>query len=147
MRPKALSFKLIVLRFGRLRIEVRSEERASGISLRSRPVKISSRFATYTTTVRVAEQAVALGDLTYPETLLGGQNLAEEFASSNAEGIPQQVDLLHIILSTKRSDMGFEVFSRGQLQGGPPLPHEGPDLLGVGHSGARWEQRIVRYKG
>jgi hypothetical protein len=36
----------MVLSFGRLRIEVRREESASGISLRRRPVKMSARLAT-----------------------------------------------------------------------------------------------------
>jgi hypothetical protein len=46
LSPKALSLRLMVWRLGRLRMEVRREERASGISLRRRPVKMSARFAT-----------------------------------------------------------------------------------------------------
>lgn len=45
LRPKALSFRLMVFRLGRLRIDVRREDRPSGISARSRPVKISARLA------------------------------------------------------------------------------------------------------
>jgi len=47
LRPKALSFRLIVLSFGRFRIDVNRDESASGISLRRRPVKMSARLATY----------------------------------------------------------------------------------------------------
>lgn len=49
LRPKALSFRLTVCSFGRFSMEVSSEERASGISLRRRPVKMSARFAIYST--------------------------------------------------------------------------------------------------
>jgi len=44
-RPNALSFRLTVCRFGRVRRAVRREERAVGISLRSLPVKMSAKFA------------------------------------------------------------------------------------------------------
>jgi len=46
LRPKALSFKLTVCRFGSVRRAVRREERAVGISERRRPVKTSAKFAT-----------------------------------------------------------------------------------------------------
>jgi hypothetical protein len=44
--PKALSLRSIVVRLGRFRMEVKREERASGISLRRRPVKMSAKLAT-----------------------------------------------------------------------------------------------------
>lgn len=46
-RPKALSFRLIVCSFGRVSKAVSREESAVGISLSSRPVNMSARFATY----------------------------------------------------------------------------------------------------
>jgi hypothetical protein len=47
LRPKALSLRFTVCRFGSSRREVRSEERAVGISERRRPVKMSARLATW----------------------------------------------------------------------------------------------------
>jgi hypothetical protein len=46
LRPKALSERLTVCRFGRVRREVRRCESAGGISERRRAVKMSARLAT-----------------------------------------------------------------------------------------------------
>jgi hypothetical protein len=46
-RPKALSLRLTVCRFGSSRRASRREESAVGISERRRPVKISARLATW----------------------------------------------------------------------------------------------------
>jgi hypothetical protein len=45
--PKALSLRLTVCSFGKVSSDVRRWESACGISLRSRPVNISARFAIY----------------------------------------------------------------------------------------------------
>jgi len=47
LRPKALSERLIVWRFGNFRHEVRRCDSAVGISERSRDVKISDRLTIY----------------------------------------------------------------------------------------------------
>lgn len=46
LRPNALSLRLTVCNFGRVRSAVRREESAVGISLRRRPVNTSARLAT-----------------------------------------------------------------------------------------------------
>lgn len=45
LRPKALSFRLIVWRFGRANRAVSSDDKAWGISFRRRPVNISAKLA------------------------------------------------------------------------------------------------------
>lgn len=45
LRPKALSLRFTVCRFGRVRRAVRREESAVGISDRRRPVKTSAKLA------------------------------------------------------------------------------------------------------
>jgi hypothetical protein len=53
LSPKALSERLTVWRFGRVRRDVRRWERASGISESRRAVKMSARLAIYDTKVSV----------------------------------------------------------------------------------------------
>jgi len=117
----------MVLRFGRLRMEVRREERASGISLRSRPVKISSSPATFV--------GVSIGGVgvtykrgcfpTYLEVLLCSKDFSEKFAGPNTERITEHADFFDIV-GTEVGNMRFEVFGGVELQA---LSLEGKDLF------------------
>ena len=95
-RPKALSFRLIVFSLGRFRIDVRREERASGISFRRRPVNISARLATYGTVPNRGSQrptgthakAKSRGpEFSYLKGLLCSKNLTQQLASANTKSI------------------------------------------------------------
>jgi hypothetical protein len=121
---------LIVLSLGRLRTEVSSEEIASGISLRSRPVKISAKFATWRVVCWYVTAAREKGYFTYSQVLLGRKNLTKKPTGANTQSVTQNTNFFDVC-GSKRGNMRLEILSSVELEA---LSFEGKDLIGRSHS-------------
>jgi hypothetical protein len=111
LRPNALSFKLTVCRLGSVRRDVRSDDRAVGISLSSRPVNISARFAIYRLAIS-SEQS----DGCKPRNLWRGNLTLRLFLVSSTSPISLQASMPSVLPNSLTSSISS--ISRSDLMCG-----------------------------
>lgn len=108
--PKALSDKSSETRLGRWRSEVHRKRSESGISLISRPVKMSEKSATCACTAVSVQTSCEAGNLgvLYLEVVLVGDCICDALAGLNSERVATETDLLQIVNLTKLGQVGLD---------------------------------------
>ncbi len=137
----------MVLSLGRLRIDVRRDERASGISLRRRPVKMSARLATWRRTELVTPRSITTaermtrrgGDRLTCNVFFLSEHLAEQLTGADAQGAAEHVHLLEVVASSQ--------VGRWEARGRRPCPASAPSLEGEDGGGSHGGKNRERLRG